>query len=256
MLLIHGITTWSFIWDNLTPQLSQKFDLISIDLLGCGDSDKPKDADYSIAAQAEIIRKFLDHLQIEKVHLVCHDIGGGIGQILAVKYPGRLYDLVLINSVAYDFWPVQPIISLRTPVIRQLGMALLDVGFLKLLVKRGVYYKEGVTDEVMESFYKPLKNAEGKDAFLSLTKSLDNMQLMSISEKLRALQIPVLIIRGNADIYLNPEISKKLHSEIKNSKLEIIEKGGHFVQLDEAQLLVDLIDKFSYYENRNITQQK
>ncbi|MDH3973199.1 MAG: alpha/beta hydrolase [Deltaproteobacteria bacterium] len=252
MLLIHGMTTWSFIWDNLLPHLAENFDVTSIDLLGCGDSDKPEDADYSISAQAEIIGKVMGKLGFEKVHLVCHDIGGGIGQIFSVRYAKRLYDLVLINTVAYDFWPVQPIVSMRTPIIRQLAMALLDLGFFKLLVKRGVYHKERVTDEIMDLFYQPLRKERGKRAFLQLAKSLNNMQLLSISEGLKALQLPVLIIRGKTDIYLNAEISEKLKRAIKNSQLEIVETGGHFIQLDEPQLLVDLIKKFIYHKNAQI----
>lgn len=244
MLLVHGITTYSFIWKEMVSGLSSDFDVIALDLLGCGDSEMPKGVDYSISAQADIIKKLLDELGIKKVHLVCHDIGGGIGQIFAVRYPDRLHDLVLINSVAYDFWPVQPIVSMRTPIIRQLGMALLDIGFFKLLVKRGVYHKERVTDELMEMFYRPVRSAEGKAAFLHLAKCLNNMQLMEIAEDLRKLQLPVLIVRGDADIYLKPEISEKLHSEINTSRLERIPTGGHFIQVDEPELLVKMINRF------------
>ena len=244
MLLVHGITTYSFIWRDMVPDLSSDFDVIALDLLGCGDSDMPKGVDYSISAQADMLKKVLDRLGIEKVHLVCHDIGGGVGQIFAVRYPDRLHDLVLINSVAYDFWPVQPIVSMRTPIIRQLGMALLDIGFFKLLIKRGVYHKERVTDELMEMFYRPVKSAEGKAAFLHLAKCLDNLHLMDIADDLRKLHVPVLIIRGEADIYLKPDISEKLHREIKGSRLERIPTGGHFIQLDEPELLVKMINRF------------
>ena len=244
MLLVHGITTYSFIWKDMVPGLAENFDVIAIDLLGCGDSDMPEGVDYSISAQADMLKNVLEQLSIEKVHLVCHDIGGGVGQIFAVRYPERLHDLVLINSVAYDFWPVQPIVSMRTPIIRQLGMALLDIGFFKLLVKRGVYHKERVTDELMELFYRPVKSAEGKAAFLHLAKCLDNMHLMDIADDLRELQVPVLIIRGDADIYLKPDISEKLHGEIKSSRLERVPTGGHFIQVDEPDLLVKMISEF------------
>lgn len=244
MLLLHGVTTYSFIWNEMTPDLSKGFDLVAIDLLGCGDSDKQKRVDYSISAQADMIKKLMDGLSIEKAHLVCHDVGGGIGQIFAVRYPERLYDLVLINTVAYDFWPVQPIVSMRTPIIKQLGMTLLVNGFFKLIVKRGVYHKERINNELMELFNRPLKTAEGKEAFLHFVKCLDNMQLMEIADDLKKLKIPMLIIRGDVDIYLKPEISEKLNREIKTSRLERIPTGGHFIQLDEPELLVELIKRF------------
>ena len=48
VLLAHGITTYSFIWRKIIPILSKDYDVIAIDLLGCGDSDKPLDVSYAI----------------------------------------------------------------------------------------------------------------------------------------------------------------------------------------------------------------
>ncbi len=245
MLLVHGITTYSFIWRNLLPKLSNEFDVIAIDLLGCGDSDKPLGVDYSLSAQTEVIRKFLDKLDIQKVNFVGHDIGGGIGQIFGVKYPDRLLNLVLINTVGYDYWPVQPITSMRIPIVRQFAMAALNFGLLRNLVGLGLFHTERVTDELMSLFRKPLRIKKGKDGFLHLASCLDNRQLMDIENNIRHLEMPVMIIRGDSDIYLSSEISERLHSDIKNSKLERIKTAGHFIQEDEPDMLSNLIINFS-----------
>ncbi len=245
MLFVHGMTTYSFIWRNITPKLSNEFDVIAVDLLGCGDSDKPLDRDYSLVAQAEILKKLLDKLNIQKVYFIGHDIGGGIGQIFAVKYPERLLKLVLINTVGYNFWPVQPIASMRIPIIRQFTMAVLNFGLFRNLIELGVVNTDRVTDELMHFFRRPLKTKNGKDGFLHLAKCLDNRQLMDIEDEICRLKIPVMIIRGDADIYLNSEISERLHRDIKNSRLERIKSGGHFIQEDEPDILINLIVNFS-----------
>ncbi|RMG70442.1 MAG: alpha/beta fold hydrolase, partial [Nitrospirae bacterium] len=196
LLLIHGITTYSFIWQDVIPHLQGSFDVIAIDLLGCGDSDKPTNTDYSLKAQAELIKDFLEALGLDRVHLVCHDIGGGIGQVLSVKYPERLKTLTLINTVGYDYWPVQPIKSLRIPFFRQMAMAVMDLGLFRAIIKRAIYHKERLTDELMEQFLRPLRTKEGRQGFLHLAKCLNNRDLLEIEEKLKDLEIPVLIIRG------------------------------------------------------------
>jgi pimeloyl-ACP methyl ester carboxylesterase len=244
MVLIHGITTYSFIWRKLIPGLKNDFDLIAIDLLGCGASDKPTGVDYSIKAQGRIIKKVLDNLGVGKVHLVTHDIGGGVGQIMAVDYPELAQSLVLINSVAYDYWPVQPITAMRIPIIRQLAMASLDFGVFKAIVKRGIFHKERVTDELMELFWRPLRTREGRQGFLQLAKCLNNNLLLDIAEQLRALKIPVMIIRGDGDSYLTSDICEKLHREIPGSQLERIPTGGHFIHEDEPEQLISLIKNF------------
>ena len=244
MLLVHGMATYSFIWRNLFPQLSKYFDVIAVDLLGCGDSDKPLGIDYSIATQTEIIRKFLDKLRIKEVYFIGFDIGGGIGQIFAVKYPERLLKLVLINTVGYDYWPVQPITSMRIPIVRQFAMAVLNFGLFRNLIELGFFHREKVTDELIYLFQKPLRIKSGRDSFLHLASCLDNRQLMDIQENIHGLELPVMIIRGDADIYLSPEISERLHNSIKNSKLERIKTGGFFIQEDEPDILINLIIDF------------
>jgi pimeloyl-ACP methyl ester carboxylesterase len=244
MLLIHGITTYSFIWRNLIPDLAKKYDVIALDLLGCGDSDKPAEVDYSIHAQAGMIKEMLDKLGIKEVHLVCHDIGGGVGQILSVQHPGLVSSLVLINSIGYDYWPVQPIITMRVPFIRHLAMAAMDMGIFRMIIKRGVYHKDRVTKELMNLYRKPLRTDEGRRGFLHLAKCLNNNHLMDIADDISELDMPVMIIKGEADPYLDKRIANRLHSEIKGSRLEVIETGGHFIMEDEPEMLVKLILDF------------
>jgi pimeloyl-ACP methyl ester carboxylesterase len=235
VLLIHGITTYSFIWRKMIPHLSPNNDVIAIDLLGCGNSDKPLDVDYSIKNQANIIVEFIKKMDLGKVHLVAHDIGGGVAQILAATHSELFIDLTLINSVAYDFWPVQPIIAMRTPIVRQLAMATLDFGAFRLVVKRGLYNKKVLTDELMEFFWKPMQTKIGRKAFLHLAECLNNGQLMEISERLHNLNIPVLIIRAEDDVYLGTDNSDKLHENIKHSQLVSIPNAGHFVMEEKPE---------------------
>lgn len=244
VIFIHGIITYSFIWRKIIPYFQEQYDVIAIDLLGCGDSDKPLNEDYSLKRQSEIIRDFCLKCEISKFHLVCHDVGGGIGQIFAVNYPEMLYDLTLINSVAYNFWPVQPIVAMRTPIIRQIAMATLDFGMFEVIVKRGLYHKTQLTDELMDLFWKPMKESSGRKGFLHFAKCLDNKNLTEIETEISRLQIPVMIIRGEADVYLSAAISDKLHAEIPDSQLIKIETGGHFIQEDEPEEIADTILNF------------
>ncbi|MCK5342537.1 MAG: alpha/beta hydrolase [Candidatus Heimdallarchaeota archaeon] len=244
ILLVHGITTYSFIWRKLVPLLSANYDVVSIDLLGCGESDKTLDVEYSIKHHSFLIKEFITQLGIKKFHFLGHDVGGGIGQIFAVKNPEYLFDLTLINSVAYDFWPVQPIIAMRTPIIRQMVMATLDLGTFKLIVKRGLYHKNKLTPELMEYFWKPMKTKEGRKSFIHFANCLNNQHLLEIEDELRKLKVPVLIIRGDADPYLSLRISQKLHSEIPGSRLIKIATGSHFIQEDEPEMIVEAVVHF------------
>jgi pimeloyl-ACP methyl ester carboxylesterase len=244
VLLVHGITTYSFLWRNIIPGLQDAFDAIAVDLLGCGDSDKPLDASYALRDHADRLRDFILALGLRRVHFVGHDLGGGIGQILAVRHPELVSSLTMINTVGYDFWPVQPIVAMRTPIIRQFMMAAVDLGAFTLIVRRGLYHKDGATPELMSHFMKPMRTVVGRKAFLHFAHCLDNHDLTSIAAPLRRLRMPVLIVRGDADVYLSARISERLHEEITASRLVRIATGGHFIQEDEPVWLARTVAGF------------
>jgi len=244
ILFIHGIVTYSFIWRNIAPSFAARNDVITIDLLGCGFSDKAFHQDLSLKKQAQIIHTFCSKLKLQKIILVCHDVGGGIGQILAVNYPKYFSKLVLINSIGYNYWPVQPIISMRIPIIRQLIISVLDMGMLSLVIKRGLYYKNNLSNELLALFSLPLKNIDGRKSVLQFIKNLNTKDLIEIDEQISELTIPTLIIRGKADIYLSKAICNRLHTQIKTSKLITIKTGGHFIQEDEPELISSYIKSF------------
>jgi pimeloyl-ACP methyl ester carboxylesterase len=245
VLLVHGITTYSFIWRNILSGLAQSYDVIAVDLLGCGQSDMPLDVSYAIKDHADILHGFVQELGFAPFHFVGHDLGGGMGQIFAIKHADLLRDLALINPVAYDFWPVQPITAMRTPIVRQLLMAALDKGMLRRLVKRGVYDQSLVTDELMEFFNAPFKDQLGRKAFLHFARCLDNHNLMEIAADLRELQLPVLVLRADGDLFLSGEIAQKLHRELPNSTLVQLAQAGHFCQEDDpARVTSELLSFF------------
>jgi pimeloyl-ACP methyl ester carboxylesterase len=243
VLLLHGVITHSFLWEGVMAGLVEAggYDLVAPDLLGCGASDKPLDVPYGLAARAERMVRFLDELGLRQVHVVGHDIGGGIAQIMAVRWPGRLKSLALVNTVGYDSWPVQPIASLRTPVVRELLVAALDLGVLSMVVKRAFFHKERITRELMAEFARPLADPGGRKAFVHFARSLDNRELLRIAPDLRRIALPTLVAWGMADVYLSYSIAERLAADIPGARLERLPTAGHFAPLDEPERLTALL---------------
>src|SRR6476661_634968 len=86
ILLIHGIGDNSTTWSSVQSTLAQRFTVIAPDLLGHGKSDKPR-ADYSVAAYANGMRDLLSVLDIERVTVVGHSLGGGVAMQFAYQFP-------------------------------------------------------------------------------------------------------------------------------------------------------------------------
>ncbi|MGQ1785035.1 MULTISPECIES: alpha/beta fold hydrolase [unclassified Saccharicrinis] len=244
ILFIHGISTYSFIWRKIVPYFKDEFRVIVVDLLGCGKSDLNTDISFGIANQARFMFMLMDKLGLGKFHLVAHDVGGGIAQVMSANNPSALLSVSLLNTVAYDFWPVQPIISMRTPVIRQLAVATLDMGTLKLMVKKGLFHKEVLDSELFNLFRLQYKTKQGRKAFMHFAGCLDNTDLLMISDTLHRLNTHFMILRGEKDAYLGASITEKLAKNLKHSECVVIPTAGHYMQEDEPGLIANALLDF------------
>jgi pimeloyl-ACP methyl ester carboxylesterase len=96
-VLVHGITSTSATWANVLPYLAERFTVIAPDLLGHGESAKPR-GDYSLGAYASGIRDLLMALGHERATFVGHSLGGGVAMQLAYQFPEHCERLVLVSS--------------------------------------------------------------------------------------------------------------------------------------------------------------
>jgi len=97
IVLLHGIAHSSQAWERVIPALTDRYEVIALDLPGCGRSDKP-DTDYSMGTQAAAVRYALDRLHLDLVTVIGHSLGGGVAMTLAYQYPERVGRLGLVAS--------------------------------------------------------------------------------------------------------------------------------------------------------------
>ena len=118
VVMVHGNPTWSFYYRNLAATLvgTGQYRVVVPDHVGCGRSDKPGDDQYAytLASRVDDLERLLDHLGItQNITLVVHDWGGMIGMTYAVRHPGRIARLVVLNTAAFPLpeskwfpWPL------------------------------------------------------------------------------------------------------------------------------------------------------
>jgi pimeloyl-ACP methyl ester carboxylesterase len=103
VLMLHGFPTWSYDYADIANDLASDHDVITLDFLGYGASDKPNPYDYSVAESADIVEDLAAHLHLDSVQLVAHDYGGIVGQelidrALAGQLPFTISSVVMLNS--------------------------------------------------------------------------------------------------------------------------------------------------------------
>src|SRR5215207_4002905 len=135
LLLLHGCPFSSYIWRKVIARLSSRYRCLAPDLLGLGDTETQEGTDWSLRAQAAMVIGFLDALGIERAHVVGHDHGGAIAQLLASKHPERVDRLVISNAEAYDNWPSEE----ERPFVRATQIPLLGDLVMWLYSRRIVF---------------------------------------------------------------------------------------------------------------------
>ncbi|HYY40615.1 MAG TPA: alpha/beta hydrolase, partial [Nitrososphaera sp.] len=110
-LLLHGFPTSSHMFRNLMMKLSDKFHLVAPDYPGFGNSSAPPTNifDYTFDHLAEIMEKFIQHIQLRRFSMYLQDYGAPIGFRIATKHPDWIEALIIQNGNAYeeglrDFW--------------------------------------------------------------------------------------------------------------------------------------------------------
>jgi pimeloyl-ACP methyl ester carboxylesterase len=243
MVLLHGIPTHSGLWDEVMPHLDQ-YSVYAFDLLGFGESDKPGSSDIDIKSQAFFLLSVFKALSIKNAVIIGHDIGGGIAQYIAVSNPEAVKAMVLMDSVCYDSWPIE-LLSVKGKVqmlFEHLPENVLDGLFVKY-IEDGLYNKDRAK-QISQKYWKYIKDSSGIKSFLNAVESFDSKYTMEIAPLLRTIKTPTLVLWGKHDAYLRLSYAYRLSEDIKNSRIEVIEDGGHFLPEDQPEETAKSIDRF------------
>jgi len=253
VLLIHGIGDNSTAWEPVHSRLARRFTVIAPDLLGHGQSDKPR-ADYSVAAYANGMRDLLGVLDVEKVTVVGHSLGGGVAMQFAYQFPQLVDRLILIGAggvtkdvnVALRFasLPIggEALALLRLPLVLP---TLQIVGRLlgTVIGSTGIGRDIPNALRILADLPEPTASA----AFTRTLRAVVDWrgQVVTMLDRCYLTEsVPVQLIWGEQDAVIPVSHAHMAHAAMPGSRLEIFPKSGHFPFHDDPARFVDLVEDF------------
>ncbi len=243
IVLLHGIPTWSFLYNEAIPHLADTFRVIAPDFLGHGYSDKRDFFDRSLLAQTEMILRLMDHLGLRRAHFVGHDTGGGVALIMAIHYPDRVASLVLTNVVAYDSWPIDDMVALGNPNWRRKSPV--EVAeFLASGLPDGIFNKERLTLAFRNGIVAPYSDEEGKISIIRNASSLNTSHTTMLVERHGEIKSPTLCLWGAHDPWQTISDGERLAREIPGARLVRVENASHWIPHDTPETFAEEIIKF------------
>lgn len=104
IILLHFSGANLMMWQRAVPYFQDHYRLILVDLRGHGKSDKPETG-YHIDEMARDVVGIMDHLRLERAHIVGSSLGAEVGLSLAANYPGRAISLVCDGALSSEYGP-------------------------------------------------------------------------------------------------------------------------------------------------------
>ena len=250
VLLLHGLGASSYAWRYVIPKLATSNRVIALDLKGFGQSDKPKDGKYSLFDQAELVDKFIREHRLKNLTLVGHSFGGGVALALALKdrkrrHP-RIKKLVLIDSISYKQKIPWGIALMRTPIISDLGIALIPPETqMKIALGFAYHDKSRIPPEAPREYAKQLQTPGGKYALLRTAAQLMPENIEQFTKKYRDLKLKTLLIWCRRDGIVPVQYGKRLFNNLPNARMHILPACVHLPQEElpglTSRLMIDFL---------------
>lgn len=227
IVLIHGFLSSSFSFRKLIPYLKENFTLYSIDLPGFGESEKSKTFPYSLQNYGQLIIDFIDQMQLGKVNIVGHSMGGQIGLHAVRIAPDKISKLVVLGCSAY--------IKRAGGLLRSCCyIPLFSLGIRYWVQRKDirknllevVYDPKLIDDEMITGYQKQLLD---KNFYHSLVQLVRGREGDLESEDLLKINHPCLLIWGKEDKVIPVGLGHRMHFDLPNSTLKIYERTGHLL---------------------------
>ena len=217
VIFLHGWRSNKEVWGKIVTSDKLKVTSLcyAIDLPGFGKSQIPKQ-EMRVGDYAEVVKEFIKKLELKNVCLVGHSFGGRVGIKLAAKYPQTISKLVLVDAAGFA----------------------MDQNKKTQMNSAAKIVKPFFKPAFMQSFRKKIYKAIGSEDYVAtpeLQKTFVNITSEDLSEDMKNIKCPTLIITGAGDLDTPVEFGKRMNSLIQDSKFVILPKAGHFSFLDNSE---------------------
>ena len=233
LVLAYGIGGNADMWDVNREALAARHRLVLWEPRGHARSDSPDDpAKYSFQRWALDLKAVLDHLKIRKAHVGGLSLGAGIATRFALRFPARVSSLVITNSSSAAGLPlsVENLVMRARSIEITLTKGMDAMAEYAMAANPNLSERLAIDPSAREEFYaeyralSPIGYANSLRALLAMDH---------ITDQLRHLRMPVLLIGGDRDPSLSP--MKVMHRKVRGAKLVVLSPASHFGNRDQPE---------------------
>jgi pimeloyl-ACP methyl ester carboxylesterase len=246
ILFLHGGALTAHTWDLCCLALRDEFHCIALDQRGHGDSDWAPDADYSIAAQREDVRGFVDELALDRFVLVGMSMGAINALAFAIHHSEKLSALVLIDAGP----------EVRRPGSRRIrdfvnGGA--EPASLAAIIERALAFNPRRDPKILRRslMHNLRRQPDGnwswkydRRRFQQMDRDAHVAERRGLADSLARVTCPTLVVRGAESDVFHEEDAERLAKNLPDGRYVTIPRAGHTVQGDNPKDLAAALREF------------
>lgn len=255
LLLIHGLGSYLPAWKKTVEALKNDFRCVALDLPGFGRSPQVEDH-YSMSFYAEVIRNLIAELELDRVVLAGHSMGGQIALTTVLDTDTPVEKLILLAPAGFETFSEEKKAWFRQYVTPEILAALPDEQIERNFAVN--FYGNRLPADAGFMYEDRLKLKADKDRYEAYCRLIpgcvQGMLEEPVFERLPQVDIPVLVLYGEDDLLipnrlLHPGLTVQTvaHTgteQLPNARLEMIPKAGHFLYWDQPERVHEYVREF------------
>jgi 3-oxoadipate enol-lactonase len=234
--LSHSLACNLHMWDAQIAQLSKRYRVLAYDTRGHGLTEAPAAA-YTLDQLADDARELLAALKIERTHFVGLSMGGMIGQVLELKYPGTCITLALCDTTSRYPDAAIPVWAERVKTATAQGMEPLVAGTLARWFTEPFHAKGDPRIETVAAMIRSTPP-------LGYAGCCEALPKIDTTARLNLIQCPIVIIVGEQDAGTPVALSKVMHEAAPGSQLVIIPHASHLSNVEQPEAFGQALTDF------------
>ncbi|MBU0544212.1 MAG: alpha/beta hydrolase [Proteobacteria bacterium] len=251
IFLLHGFASSTYTWEKIIPYLTgQGYHVWALDMKGFGWSDKPEDAKYDAVTLMQEVNRWMDVIGLKDVVFVGNSLGGTIALLMALEYPDKTGQIVLIDSAGYPIKKPFIIRMAKIPFAGEITRLFFGRYVVESTLKEVLFNDDMVTEEKIDAYFRRMSTENAVYAQTALARSFDSDALRYFIGRIPGIKNRTLIIWGENDEWIPLESGYKFRKDLSNSTLVIFPECGHIPQEEKPESTAKTI--IDFIENRPI----
>jgi 3-oxoadipate enol-lactonase len=217
LVMIQGFAGNQFAWFFQVMAFEKHFRVITFDARGIGKSSVSK-VPYTVPVMVDDVVGLMDHLKIDRAHILGLSLGGLVAQVIAIDHPERVMKLVLVSTLPGTH------LEYIAGEVRGVGNAILNMDVIQAM---DYFIKVAFNKRLYRNLIRLLSRPRLVASYSDYFKQMQTVGEYSTVDRLHRINSPTLVITGSNDRLVSPHCSEIIAEKIPHARLVMVKGGSH-----------------------------